>query len=339
MKKLFSLLVASLFTVGVAMAADPAPVKLRTVEFKDADMGGVVSHTMLVPEGWKAEGEIRWYGGPVPIPEPKIKVMADDGSTVAFIPTLKFEYAESNGFRQGTPAPDDFGKWVVEVVAKPGKLKKVKLIDDTRDEKAEAEMARKMGGNVMKGSRFEYHTVSFSYEEDGTKFTEEVRAMYGRLPELNSNGFYGQNWLVCFEYAVRAPSKTFEEQKPVLYASAKSIRPTAKWFTQMIEVRGKMIRMNHEEAMKTIRKRGEYYATLSDNNMKAWKESQAISDRKHNDFINTINEVIDFKDRDGLTVKLPIHYKNYYTDGQGNYLMTNTEDQPRGDWTLIKPVR
>jgi hypothetical protein len=151
------------------------------------------------------------------------------------------------------------------------------------------------------------------------------------LPEVNSNGIFGQNWMVCFEYAVRAPSKTFEEQKP--------LRPTHKWFTQMIELRGMLIQQNRENAMATIRARGKYYSDLSDSNMKAWRESQAVSDRKHNDFINTINEVSDFHDKDGLTVKLPHHYKHYCTDGQGNYLMTNSETQPRGDWTVIKPVR
>ena len=143
------------------------------------------------------------------------------------------------------------------------------------------------------------------------------------LPEMNSNSIFGQNWMVCFEYAVRAPSKTFEEQKPLLYATAKSLRPTAKWFTQMIELRGKLIEQNHENVMATIRKRGEFYSNLSDSNMKAWIESQAVSDRKQNDFIKTINEVSDLRD----------------ADGQGNDLMTNSETLPRGDWTVIKPVR
>jgi hypothetical protein len=339
MKKLFLLLLSSLFTLSVGAAAEPAPVKLRTVEFKDADMGGVVSHTMLVPEGWKTEGDIRWYGGPVPIPEPKITIFADDGTSVSFIPTVKFEYVEWNGQAKGLPAPDDFGKCVIELMKKNSKLSKVKLIDDTRDEKAEAQFAKKLGGNMLKGSSYEFHNLTINYEEDGTKFTEETRAMYGKMPEINSNGIYSQNWMVCFEYSVRAPSKTFDEQKPLLFSTVKSFRPTAKWFTQMIEVRGKMIQMNHENAMAAIRARGRHYDSLSDSNMKAWKESQAISDKKHNSFINNIYEVNDFRDSDGLTVKLPHHYKNYYSDGQGNYLLTNSETQPRGDWSVIKPVR
>ena len=74
--------------------------------------------------------------------------------------------------------------------------------------------------------------------------------------------------------------------------------------------------------------------------MAGWRKSQAISDRQQNTWINSIYEGDDFRDHDGLPVKLAIHYKNYHSDGNGHYLMTNNPlNQPGSDWTGLEPMK
>ncbi len=99
-------------------------------------------------------------------------------------------------------------------------------------------------------------------------------------------------------------------------------------------------RRNHIIGMEEIRRRGQYYSDLSDANYAAWKRSVASSDRQQEARIDAIYEVEPFRDADGLPVKLPIHYQNYYSDGKGNYVMTNsTMDEPGSEWTKLEPMR
>ena len=92
--------------------------------------------------------------------------------------------------------------------------------------------------------------------------------------------------------------------------------------------------------MDEIARRGRQYDQMSTDSFNAWRESVSPSDTAQNDRINSIYEVQDFRDADGLAVKLPIHYQNYYSDGKGNYLMTNsTLVEPGSEWTPIEPAK
>ncbi|MEO7724964.1 MAG: hypothetical protein ABIU29_09835 [Chthoniobacterales bacterium] len=113
-----------------------------------------------------------------------------------------------------------------------------------------------------------------------------------------------------------------------------------QWFTQQQLLLMEITKQNHIIGMEEIRRRGQYYDQLSDASFAAWKKSQASSDRQQNVRINRIQEGDDFRDSNGLRVKLPIHYKNYYGDGRGNYLMTNsTLDKPDSSWTELEPMK
>lgn len=334
-------LAAALLSAALSPAADPAePVKLRTVEFKDVSMGGVVAYTMLVPEGWKAEGEIRWQGTPTPMPERIIQASGDDGCQVTFEPMLHFNYTEAEGIGgQGVPAPANLGEWLVEMLGKAAEGKKLKLVEDAHDKEAEKQFANSSALAAELGAKYEVRKVTYTYEKGGTAFTAELQLLYVRLPVARGGGLATQNWSLGVLLNVRGPSATFEKQKPLLYAVAQSCRSVPKWHTQAMQLRTDLLRAQTEAMAATIKAAAKRYDTLSDDDLKAWKKAQAIDDAKQNDRINGIYEVNDFKDTDGLTVKLPIHYKNYFSDGKGTYLLTNREGEPRGDWTPIKPVR
>ena len=229
---------------AATFAADPAePVKLRTVEFKDVDMGGVVSHTMLVPEGWKAEGQIRWGGAPTPMPEHTILVTNDAGGRVAFVPIMSFSYGElESGDKFGTRPPAKLGEWLVEQLGKSGQGKKGKLVSDTRDEGQEKPFAKVYAATKIDGMTYEVRHVVYSYEQDGVKYTEELDALYTRLPELRGGGIVSQYWSLQVLLNVRGPADQFEKQKPLLYATARSLRTVPKWHTQMLQLRTELLR-------------------------------------------------------------------------------------------------
>lgn len=154
---------------------------------------------------------------------------------------------------------------------------------------------------------------------NGVPFTEELHLTYS-VSHIPPNQWVDTTtWMVFVDSNVRAPSARFEEMKPLLYASADSLRTVPQWFTQQQLLLTEITKQNHIIGMEEIRRRGQFYDQLSDASFTAWKKSQASTDRQQNSRINSIYEVEDFRDANGLPVKLPIHYKNYYGDGRGNY--------------------
>lgn len=334
-------------------SAPPAPptgadqVKLRKVEFRDINMGNVVAYTMLVPDGWKVDGHVEWSNERTPYPQNKIKVVAPDQSWISFVPSLKFEYWETTPGapmpgRQGEPAPRNLGAWIVSFIARNNKeVSDVQLVGDERDAITEAAMmaqARETG--VPLRGTWEKHVVTFRFVLNGVPFTQELRATLTYGPPTRTQHMTFGFWMLFVDSDVRAPTAKWERMKPLLLASAGSLRTVPEWFTQQQLVLMEITRKNHVLGMEEIRRRGEHYSRMSDESFAAWKRSVAIGDKQQNDRINTIREVDDFRDTDGLPVKLPIHYKNYYSDGKGNYVMTNsTMDAPGSEWTELERMK
>ncbi len=65
--------------------------------------------------------------------------------------------------------------------------------------------------------------------------------------------------------------------------------------------------------------RGETSAIIN----KGWHDRQAISDRSHEKFVDTITDVTAYNTSAGEQVKLPSFWKDAYSDGNGNFIMSN----------------
>lgn len=341
-----------------ATAANTQYVRMRKAEFRDVNMGNVVAYTMLVPDGWQTTGHIEWSNDRTPYPQRKISVTAPDQSRISFIPTMSFHYAEATQLalnesaamgkvcpipkQQGTPPPQRLGEWLVSLISQTDKtVSRLKLVSDQRDTADEAAFAAQYQaiGQTLTG-QWQSHLVTISFELGGVPFTQEFHLRYARNPAVYTRNMNTWTWLLFVESDVRAPSAKFAAMKPLLYASSRSLRSDPRWWTQQQWVIMETTRRNHAIGMEQIRKRGEYYNQMSDANFAAWKKREAASDSQQNDRINSIYEVSDFRDTDGLGVKLPIHYQNHYSDGKGNYIMSNsTLDEPGAGWTKLEAVK
>lgn len=326
----------------------PGEMRMRKVEFRDINMNNVVAYTMLIPEGWTPEGHIEWNNEKTPYPQPKIKVTGPDQSTIAFHPAMKFEYSEptpSAGFGNpvGTPPPQNLGQWLVELISQNNpRVTNVRLVSDQRDAAAEQQRAELLrGAGLAQGSEWQIHLITISFDMGGVPFTEEINLAYARNPWVSTQYMNMINWMLFTNSDVAAPTASFASVKPLLYASAQSFRPVPKWWTQQQQLIMEITRSNHQIGMEQIRRRGQMYDQMSDANYADWKKQfGGTSDSAQNDRINSIYEVEDFRDTDGMGVKLPIHYKNYYSDGNGNYIMTNsTNVEPGSDWTKLEPEK
>jgi hypothetical protein len=65
----------------------------------------------------------------------------------------------------------------------------------------------------------------------------------------------------------------------------------------------------------------------------------SAGDKAQRQRVNSIYETDDFRDTNGQTVNLPMHYRHVFSDGNGNYVLSNSSDRPTGNWSEIQPAK
>ncbi len=322
-----------------ASPAEP-PLALKRVEFPDVNMGNVPAYSMLIPSGWRVDqGHIAWAND---YPQPHIRVLGPDHEKIAYVPFMTFSYLESSFTApQGTPPPERLGEWLVSYITQNNReVADVTLIEDRRDPQAEAAAAkssRELG--VSTDIRQQSHVITIEYDKDGARLREEVRLDYSRLPPLVTQTTRTMTWTLYARSLVAARADRFAALHPRLLTLSGTFLTLPKWWTQMMQVRSELIQKRHRDGMEAIRRRGQLYDQMSDAQFAAWKKWNRSDDEIHRRRIQGINEVTDFQDRDGRTVELPFHYKHVFSDGEGNYILSNRYQKPGARFEEIQPAR
>lgn len=339
--------------LGILLAAQqaeppktlPPVLRVRLHTFTDVSMGGVVSHSVVLPEGWTSSGQTEWSGGELSYPQNKFEIVSPEGGRIRFIPAFTMTYTEWNpasGFpNQGMPAPREFPKWLAAAKqqAKPP-VANVELIDGQRQPKIE-EMYAKLqrdAGIPDNGMQREVYVVTLDYDEAGVRRRDEALLTYVRYQPIVNQNLRSQMWSVFTTFVLSAPKDRFDAAKAQLYTIAGSVRPTPQWWTQSQALLAELSRIRMEARWESIRKRGQMLNQMTDNDYAKYRKS--FADSAQRDRINAIYETDDFKDTNGRIVNLPMHYKNVFSDGQGNYVLSNdTRDKPGESWNAIQPMK
>ncbi len=335
---------------------DPAPpalpptmrVKLHT--FPDVTMAGMVSHSVVLPEGWTSSGRTEWSGGDLSYPQNRFEINSPEGGRIRFVPALTLTYTEMNPANnpaniapQGVPAPQDFPRWLVSAKqqAKPP-VGNVVLVDGQRQAKIEELYAKNQrdSGIADNGMQREVYVVTLDYDEAGVRRRDEALMLYVRYAPIVNQNIRSQQWSVFTMFVASAPKEKFAAAKPQLTTIAGSVRPTPQWWTQSQALLAELSRIRVEERWKAIRLRGQKIHQLSDDDYARYKKSISGSSDAQRDRVNTIYETNDYRDSDGRIVNLPMHYKNVFSDGQGNYVLSNDSgDKPGELWKTIAPMK
>jgi hypothetical protein len=327
-------------------ATDAGPLELQTVKFNDINMGGLPAYTMLIPTDWKATGHIEWGPADNPFPQSRVKVEGPDGSSIAFIPSMTFHYTVMNPVAgmpaippQGVPAPEKPGDYVVSVLKNNNQIRNPRLISDERDLKAEqrqAEQARAMG-MANPDIRSTIHIITVAYEKNGTPMREQIITSYARFPDTVNQNLRSQMWSLFPLVVVAAPESRFESSRDLLYKLADTYRPIPNWWTQQFEARQRIQNQRHIDGMAEIKRRAEFYNSISEAQQKTFESNMAARDKETKDFVDTIYERQEYKDLDGRNVTLSIHAKHVYSNGEGKYILSNRPLDTTGGFQELSP--
>lgn len=327
-------------------AAPAESLRLKLVSFPDVSMGGAIAYTALVPADWSAQGTIEWQPvGEVPFPQQKIEITSPQGGRIRFIPQMSFSYVEGplTG-RRGTAPPQDFPRWLVEAIPQMNRaVSNVTLVDSRRDEKTEAMLAQKdreLG--ALPGMEREIHVITVEYDEANVRRREELNLTYVKYVPFNgSNGIHSQSWSIFTSCTASAPAEQFDAMKPTLYTVAMSVRPTLRWFTASQQIIAENSRRRGAAIWEGIKRRGEMINQMPITRADEDAYGKGFnSDSSQRTRVNSIYETDDYKDANGSNVNLPMHYKHVFSDGNGNYVLSNNSlDKPGELWKEIEPAK
>lgn len=190
-------------------------------------------------------------------------------------------------------------------------------------------------------------SASATYEMDGRKW--EHLFLFGTLC-IGSDNELGRQiwWTIEPNTSFRAPAGELEASMPLLMVIANSVRMTPEWEKMKNDHIARMNQITAKGAADRTRIIAESNREISRIIQDGYEQRSRTMDDTHRKVINTIREVDDFNDPErGGTVQLPHHYDHVYSNGKGDYLLTNDSlFNPNTDpvfkqdrWNTIEPVK
>jgi hypothetical protein len=356
-------------------AASASTLVMQKREFRDPGFGGIVSHTMLLPEGWRGDAGVRWFPSADNFIHFVGEFAAPEGHGIRYDYSRSYRYSTSPDLQRKhqqelaiarnptlgiAPPPQRPGQAAQQVLSnmRPG-ARDIRLVSVKRFEELERllrERYRPMLQNMAQGTHMGIHCerARVSYELDGQRWEEDIQyvlticTVQFRGPYLNFDSYY---WGVDSVFAARAPLGQLDARLPELNAVATTLKPTPRWSISVTDLRMQISRIKHQGRMDQIRSMGDtarkianINSQISDQRMASWRKQQDSSHRIQRKVVNSIHGVHDYRTSDGRNLSFDHNYRNVFEDPAGNLVMsTDPSFDPRQDPNLgtrtWKPVR
>lgn len=348
---------------AVAEPGKLQPAKKGRTIFKehkltDPELNNMVASTFLIPEDWKAAGELKrtppqLYSIPVMV---DVKFTAPDGRQAHFFPGLVFEFNHSQPgpllqpTLQGNlylPLPQSPGAWLMEMAQRSPdpEVSNLKLASETDMPELTAllrkqnqqlfqqiEQGNELGRQTGLLSKYDAQAtkVVLTYDRDGRSYEESVLISWTYLVSSWQGQVTSGLWTIPSMYSLRGPAGTDYLNDPELLAILGSVRINPTWQAEMNKYWAQLAQIRHKGNMERLnasaaahQKRMNTLNETSDILMNGWKSRNDSMDRMQAKTIDTIHERTPYTTPSGETVKLPSFYSHVYTDGNGRYLLNN----------------
>ncbi len=270
-------------------------------------------------------------------PAPRPGQATGDGLTFMPLPQTTGEYVQTMLIPQNRPEATDVQ--VLEASEMSDVLATLReLLGPTIQSMEQQNQAmRQMGGGETNTSLFA-DRVRVRYRENGVEFEEDVYvtgyAFITRIPMSMGPVATMARWGVEDVRMVRTPVGG-SPNRAIADAASLSVRPDPKWLATVMQLRAQI----NKTVSDGIAERGRINREAMQKSFEIHQESvrsrQASNDRLHHQFINYIRDVEDYKTPSGNVVQLPSQYNHAYTNGQGQFMMSNAPLSSSSGWTQI----
>jgi hypothetical protein len=270
----------------------------------------------------------------------------DAGYLIVYLPDSMDEwrvFLENKAFKASLPQATNVQMGEVSVVPELTELLRRQIAPIQQQQEATNRM---MPGDIHGSCDGAVLSGTCTYELDGKKWEHLI--VFG-VVYLASDTQVGRQlwWSIEPSVSYRAEAGQLQANLPLLMSIANSVHPTAKW-AQM--------KMDHIRKMNQIAAKGaaDRSAIIANSKREINKmiiegdqQRQATNDRSSYNFIKAIREVEDFTGPNDTTpVQLPHYYDHVYSNGAGDYILTNDSlYNPNTDpavnnrnWDAMKPA-
>lgn len=330
-------------------------IMLKRVRILD-EMGfdrPVEAMSILVPDGWRVEGGIRWKGVNEcrgDIVTFQISATSPDGKIqFTAYPSRTFVNSSDQMMRQtllatarqgGCQVSEPFSaKQFLENFSRNTLKANVANIrtDESQQHLLDQLMKKSNQGNQQYGLNMNssgeavYGALSWN---DGTKGLVQagVFTMTSQRQDMMSGAAFSfSSTNVTSQSVIRYPADREAEALKIFGTIISSSRANPVWTQAKDAFLTKLGNAEHAGRMERIRLAGEQSSAYAksrseaaDAQMRSWERRQASSDASHRRYIQTIREVETWKDNSGNPVELNAGYKYGWSKPDGTYILTNS---------------
>ena len=194
--------------------------------------------------------------------------------------------------------------------------------------------------------------VVSQYKENGKAFDETLIISWSASINYLNGEMSGGHWAISEMRSARGPAGTNYLADPQLATIFQSLQPAPQWSARMQQHWAKIAQIRqkgaddrndswreHNAKMQQIR--SETSSIIND----GWAARQEVNSRNAERFTDTITDVQAYETPDGEKVKLSSFYDDAYTNGHGEYILSNdpsfnAENNPHlnGNWQRLKQI-
>lgn len=344
--------------------------------FRILDQNGfdrpVEAGSLLVPDGWRVEGGIRWKGlneCRADIIQQEIKITSPDGAIqFSVLPSQTFVFSDDEMMQQALVAaskqggckigsPFDASQYIEKLAANQlgARVSNIRNDEATMDRmkkfnEESSASSRQYGMNTNYSGSVVYGNLTFN---DGSKGLAQVgvSSMVTDKPDMINGGTTRfSNTSVFHTIVLRYKADREAEALKIFGTITASSRTNPIWAQAKTDFLNKIGNIEHAGRMERIRLMGEqsqaYAKSRSDamdSQMRNWERQQDSSDASHRRYIQTIREVETWKDSSGNSTELGAGYKYGWSKPDGSYILTDSPNfNPRvefqEDWEKMQKV-
>jgi hypothetical protein len=326
-------------------------ISLIPLTVTDPMLSGIDAFSVLVPQGWQANGEVQWL--PFWSRQAFIQTRVVDpvtGLTIDWLPIQDFMYFTSPAGFEGVPIGGNYqGKEYRPPVTDPvqfvrefwmaGDLSHLQsaTIVFVEDQPAIAdEFIRGFGAPANAGA----WRIRYEYVSGGVMWEQDVSFA------LLWSGTDPVSWYVNFASTVGAPKGELDRQAGLVSTVLASRTTTVEWeadyrVVQQLFYQG--IRQQMVDTQRLVELLAQYRAESQALQQQVFDERMASIDRRNEIFRETLGGVEGYVDPvNQVVVQLPLGWDTYWVNEAGEYLAVNdpTFDPNTlndGTWTQLQP--
>jgi hypothetical protein len=331
--------------------------KFKLLTVGDPEGTGLPVFRMLIPEGWRVHGGVRWLLDNPSMPATLACQISNPQGAEAFevLPNLNFTWRTGGmpvfggklfGAEVAAPVSirDAYRKYVLPRYRSSYKdlriLKEEPVPDLPRLAKSEAAISpigRAEGGRVRVG----YSWNNWQFEEEIYGVVEVFRAPVATMFSVMEV----TTWFIDYLFSFRAAAGKLDTMADLFGIMLRSLKVNPEWYAAFKSI-AQALAQAQIQRIHHIGQIGQIYAQtgreIRQQNLNDFYARQATYDRLSTDWSRTIRDVDGFYDPNrGETVELPAGYGHAWANNLGEYIVTenpnfNPNTNSNQNWTEME---